>query len=276
MNPHGYGKRLPGMLLCLLAGAAQAHTLLVHVMAQEGLAPIWIANGRHADGICPDIMEAMERAEPRLRFAGHVLGRSLPAIEAGLATGEVDAACGLIDTPQRRRLAEPVGAPLYAIRYRLAGRMDDDAQVRSLDDLVRLNALVDATVGSAFVARMKAAGVPVDDSTGDNLRNLHKVLARHGRFAFMNELSLKRYIRTHGWEQRVRMLPLLEEEPAWFWISRKASPEMARLIGKALARIEASGELGRIYAAWTRAPDSARGAAAPPAHGGRALAVKPA
>jgi glutamate/aspartate transport system substrate-binding protein len=266
MNPHRYGKRLPGMLLCLLAGGAQAHTVLVHVMAQESIAPKWIANARRADGICPDMMAAMERAEPRLRFAVHVQGRSLPAIEAGLASGEVDAACALIDSPRRRAVAEPVGPPLYAIRHRLAGRMDDDAVVRSLDDLVRLKALVDTTTGSAFVARMKAAGVPVDDSTGDNLLNLRKVLAGHGRFAYMNELALKRYVRTHGWERRIRVLPLVEEEPAWFWVSRKAPPEVARLIGKALARIRASGELGRIYAAWTHAPEAAHRVAARGAH----------
>lgn len=266
MNPHGYGKRLLGMLLCLLARGAPAQTVPVHVMAQESLAPIWIANARRADGICPDIMAALERAEPRLRFDGQAVGRSLPAIEAALGTGQADAACGLIDSPRRRQLAEPVGPPLYTIRHRLAGRIDDDATVRSLDDLVRLKALVATTAGSVFVARMKAAGVPVDDSTGDNLRNLRKVLAGHGRFAYMNELALKRYIRTHGWKHRLRVLPLVEEEPARFWISRKASPEVARLVGKALARIKANGELGRIYAAWTHAPDSAPRVAARRAH----------
>jgi glutamate/aspartate transport system substrate-binding protein len=264
MSLQRYG--LLGLLLCSLAPGAPAQPVVVHVMAQESIAPIWIANARRADGICPDIMAAMERAEPRLRFAGHVQGRSLPAIEAGLATGEVEAACALIDSPRRRQVAEPVGPPLYTIRHRLAGRADDDAVVLGLDDLVRLKALVDTTTGSAFVARMKAAGVPVDDSSSDNLLNLRKVLAGHGRFTYMDELALQRYIRTQGWEHRIRVLPLVEEEPAWFWVSRKAAPEVGPLVGKALARIKASGELGRIYAAWTHAPAAGRRPAMRGAH----------
>lgn len=250
------------MLLCLLARGAEAHTVLVHVMAQESVAPKWIANARRADGICPDIMAAIERAEPRLHFTGHVQGRSLAAIEAGLGTGEVDAACALVDSPRRRRVAEMVGPSLYLIRHRLAGRMEDDATVRGLADLVRLRALVDTASGSAFVRQMKAAGVPVDESSGDNLLNLRKVLAGHGRFAYMNELVLQRFIRIHGWQDRVRVLPLVVEEPARFWVSRKAPPEVGRLIGNALARIKASGEMNRIYAAWTRAPVAARRPAA--------------
>lgn len=250
------------MVLCLLAHGARAQPVPVHVMAQEGVAPKWIANARRADGICPDIMAAIERAEPRLRFTGHVQGRSLAAIEAGLGTGEVEAACALVDSPRRRRVAEMVGPPLYMFRHRLAGRIEDKVTVRSLADLVRIRALVATASGSAFVRQMKAAGVPVDGSSGDNLLNLRKVLAGHGRFAYMNELVLQRFIRTHGWQDRVRVLPLVVEEPARFWVSRKAPPEVGRLIGNALARIKTSGELGRIYAAWTHAPVAAHHVAA--------------
>lgn len=255
MNPNGYGKKLLAVLGGTLLGAcASAQTVAVHIMAQETIPPKWITYRDHAEGICPDIINALERVEPRLRFWGYARGRSLPTIEAGLGSGEVDAACGLVASPQRRRVARTVGKPLFPIRHRLAGRADDPAVVDSIDDLVRLGALVNTGRGSPFGQQLARAGVPVDDSTGDNQVNLRKILAGHGRFTYMNELTLMRYIHANGWQDKIRVLPVLKEEPAYFWVSRKADPEAVSLIDGALARIRASGELDRIYARWSRLP----------------------
>jgi polar amino acid transport system substrate-binding protein len=255
MNHRKYGKarlrcRLGGMLLAAGIPAAQAVT--VQVMAQETIAPKWIERGERVSGICPDILAALERIEPRLKFAGYRRGRSLPAIEAALASGDSGAACALLASSRRHEVARIVGPPLYPIRHRLAGRATDRAEVETLDDLARINALVNTARGSAFVERLAAAGVRVDDSTGDNVVNLRKVLAGHGRFTYMNELSLQYYIHAYQLQGQVRIQPLLMEEPSYFWVSRKAEPQVARLIGPALARLAASGELKRIHTRWSR------------------------
>lgn len=256
MNRCGYGKTLlavfSGLLLAVHGCAAGAHTFPVRILAQETIAPVWISHGDHVQGICPDLLLSIERVEPRLQFHGDVQGRSVPTIESGLASGQVTAACGLMDSPTRRAAALMVGPPLYTIRHRLAARADERAVIDKPADLVRMNALVNATRGSGCVLRLRAAGVAVDDSTGDNLVNLRKLLAGHGRFTCMNELTLARYIREEGLENRVRMLALVEEAPAWFWVSRKADPRVAPLLGKALSRLRANGELDRIYGRWTR------------------------
>lgn len=257
MNPVGYRKKLLGLvsalLLCATAGAAP-QPVDVRIMAQEGIAPKWIVYQDHVEGICADIIAALERTEPRLRFYGYNQGRALPAIEAGLASGGVQAGCALLDSPRRRALADTVGKPLYVIRNRLAGRSDDHVEVRSLGDVARLHALVDVATGSAFAARLREAGVAVDESSGDGLVRLRKILAGHGRFTYMDELSLERYIRANRLEDRIRMLPVLSEEPAWFWVSKKADPRVKRLIDAALGRLQSSGELARIYARWSRLP----------------------
>jgi glutamate/aspartate transport system substrate-binding protein len=257
MNPYGYRKKLLGMLgAMLLAAGASAATPAqpVRLMAQEGIAPKWIMYDDHAEGICPAIIVALERAEPRLRFYGYAQGRALPAIEAGLASGEVQAACALLDSPRRRAVARTAGKPLYMVRHRLAGRADDAARVRDIGDLARLRALVNVAPNSAMVERLRGAGVAVDESSGDSLVMLRKVLAGHGRFTYMNELTLERNLRAAGLEERIRALPLVSDEPAWFWVSRKANPQVARLIEGALARAQASGELERIHARWSKVP----------------------
>jgi glutamate/aspartate transport system substrate-binding protein len=257
MNPYGYGKTLLGVLggLLLAAGAsAAAQVREVRIMAQEGIAPKWIMYDDHVEGICPDIITALERAEPRLRFYGYAQGRALPAIEAGLASGDVQAACALIDATSRRAVARIADKPLYLIRHRLAGRADDRARVNDIGDLARLHALVNVAPSSGMVERLRAGGVAVDESSGDSLVMLRKVLAGHGRFTYMNELTLQRHLRGAALEERIRVLPLMQDEPAWFWVSRKADPQVARLIERALARVRASGELQRIYARWSRLP----------------------
>jgi glutamate/aspartate transport system substrate-binding protein len=95
---------------------------------------------------------------------------------------------------------------------------------------VRLKALVTSHRGSVFAERLKAAGVRVDDATGDNRVNLHKRLAGHGRFTYMNELTLQHCLRA----ERLQAL--------------------VRLLAPALERLRASGELERIYARWVGRP----------------------
>jgi glutamate/aspartate transport system substrate-binding protein len=227
----------------------------VRVAAQEAIAPKWVALPERAAGICPDIMAAVERVEPRLHFTGYRRSRSLPGIEAGLETGSLDAACALVPSPRRRAIALPVGKSVYLVRHVLAARAGDPATVRDTKDLVQLGALVTSQRGSVFTDRLKEAGVKVDDATDDNGVNLRKMLGGHGRFAYLNELNLQHYIRSEHLGKRVRVLPVaLGAEPAYFWVSRKADPELAGLLGAAIDRLKAEGELDRIYARWAAMP----------------------
>jgi polar amino acid transport system substrate-binding protein len=144
---------------------------------------------------------------------------------------------------------------LYLTRHRLAARRGDLAEVRSVGDLARMDALVIGQRGGVFTEKLKAAGARVDDAIDDNAVNLRKVLAGHGRFVEMSEMTLQHYLRSGGLEGSLRILPVvLAEEPAYFWVSRKADPAIARLLGQALDKLKASGELERIYAQRTASP----------------------
>jgi glutamate/aspartate transport system substrate-binding protein len=250
------GRRIRLLALALgLAACAGASGMEVRVAAQEAIAPKWIAAPGRADGICPDIMAAVERIEPRLHFTGYRRSRSLPGIEAGLESGSLDAACALVPTPRRRAIAVQAGQSVYVTRHLLATRAGDQAVVRDMQDLVRLGALVTSQRGSAFTDQLKEAGVRVDDATDDNGLNLRKMLGGHGRFAYVNELSLQRALRSEDLAARVRVLPVvLGAEPAYFWVSRKADPALAPLLGNAIDKLKANGELDRIYKRWSATP----------------------
>jgi glutamate/aspartate transport system substrate-binding protein len=258
MRNHGKATRGTRALLAFalgLAACAGAWGMEVRVAAQEAIAPKWIQLPGRAAGICPDILAAVERVEPRLHFTGYRRSRSLPAIEAGLESGSLDVACALAGSGRRHAIAVPTGKSVYLTRHMLAARAGDQAMVRGLQDLARLGALVTSQRGSVFTEKLKAAGVRVDDATDDNGVNLHKILAGHGRFAYLNELALLHYIRSGHLGSRVRVLPVvLGTEPSYFWVSRKADPALAPMLGAALDRLKADGELDRIFARWATQP----------------------
>ncbi|WP_374582754.1 substrate-binding periplasmic protein [Pseudoduganella sp.] len=242
-------------LLCLLAlpGAVCAgEAVQLRVMGQESLPPKWLLRLGQPAGLCPDILAAIARLEPRLQFSGLHDFRSVLVIEQGLRSGKVHVGCALLDTATRREVADPVGQPLYVSRQRLAAAASDDAVVNNLDDLARLKPLVNTSRGAAYIEHLRERGIEVDDSTGANLTNLKKILAGHGRFFYMNELTLHWLIREHGLQQQVKLMPaVLKEDPLYLWVSKKAPPQALPLLDAAIRRLQESGELARIYARWT-------------------------
>jgi polar amino acid transport system substrate-binding protein len=233
--------------------AAVSPPITVTMLAQESIPPKWVTDDGAVQGLCPDLMAAIERIEPRLRFAGYERPRSLLVIEDALETGRAGAACGLLDSPRRRSVAVRLRVPLYEVRHRLAAVAGDRQEVNNFDDLVRLKPLINTARGSAYILQLKARGIAVDDSTGDNVVNLRKIIAGHGRYTYMNELSLLRLIRTEHLEDKIKMLPaVFNAEPVYLWVSHKADPSLAPMLEEALARLKANGELTRIYDRWAR------------------------
>lgn len=228
--------------------------LTVPIIAQESVAPKWIPGDGKPQGICADLLAAIERLDPAIRFVGHQQVRSLAVIESSLARGDVWAACALVDSPSRRRIAVRISVPLYDAVYRLAAAAGDDGPVTSLAELARAKTLVNTPRGSGYITELKALGMEIDDSTGDSVTNLRKTIHGHGRYTYLNEASMLYYMRTAGLDQRLTLLPTrFGTGSLYFWVSHRASPALAPAIEAALATLKASGELGRICGRWTSA-----------------------
>jgi polar amino acid transport system substrate-binding protein len=244
---------LGALLLATLPLAAAASDLVLRVTGQESLPPKWIQKeGQPSSGVCPDILAAITRVEPRIRFTGLEDIRSALVIEQNLRLGTADVACALVSTPLRRHIAIAITQPLYVSRQRLAAAADDTAQINSLDDLARINALVTTSRGAAYIDQLRARGITVDDSTGSNVTNLRKILAGHGRYFYMNELTLHWLIREQGMQGKVKLIPaILQEDSMFLWVSKKAPPQAAPLLAAAVRKLSDSGELARIYARWS-------------------------
>lgn len=240
------------LLLASLPIAAAATDFVLRVTGQESLPPKWIPQeGGPSTGVCPDILAAITRIEPRLRFTGLDDIRSVLVIEQNLRLGTADIACALVSTPLRRHIAIAISQPLYVSRQRLAAAVDDTAEINSLDDLSRLKPLVTTSRGAAYIDQLRERGIPVDDSTGSNVTNLKKVVAGHVRYFYMNELTLHWLIRQLSLQDRVKLMPaVLKEDSMFLWVSKKAPPQAVPLLAAAVKKLNDSGELARIYARW--------------------------
>lgn len=240
--------------LCLcMQEQAGAHALItVPILAQESVAPKWVFEGDRPRGMCADLLAAIERIDPALRFTGYDRPRSLAFIEDAMARGSAWAACALVESEVRRKVAVRASVPLYEARYRLAVVAGDKAQVNSLNELARMKPLVNTPRGGGYIADLKSHGIEVDDSSGDSLTNLRKTLHGHGRYTYLNESSMLYYIRVAGLEDHLTVLPtVFNQGSVYFWTSKRADPALAPAIEAALAKLKANGELARIYQRWT-------------------------
>lgn len=237
------------------AGEAAATAITLRVMGQESIPPKWIATRSGLRGVCPDILQAIEKIEPRVKFARPMEIRSLPFLEQGLDRGTIDGACALLDTGRRRAIARIAGPPLYEVRHRLAARIGDRVSVGSMAELAALKPLINTQRNASYAEQLRSFGLQVDDSSGDNTVNLNKIVAGHGRFFYINELTLQWMLEHEGFKGKVRMLDwVVREEPIYFHFSKKAPPVAVQLVESALNRLKANGELAKIYAKWSHLP----------------------
>ncbi|MDM4766050.1 transporter substrate-binding domain-containing protein [Pelomonas sp. SE-A7] len=241
----------------VLSGAAAAADLPIFVPAQEKAPHKFILGQGAPRGICPDLLLAMQKLEPGLRFEGFDQELSLSLIEQGLRNGNVGAACALLDLPSRQAYAHKLATPLYRVRHMVVLRADDAARPTTLQDLRKLSGEQPmlTTRGASHGQFLLRQGFRIDESTGDYQANLRKLLAQRSRFFYGGEFALLRAIQASGLEQQVKLLPsVFHEEMIYFWTSRKLPLAQHERLERALSRLQASGELARIVRSYHEQP----------------------
>ena len=233
----------------MLATAAVAQP--VRVQFQDASAPKYMgADATHPVpyGLCPDILAALERQDPTLQFELDPQPRAQRRIEYDIGAGTKDAMCGLLSSPERLAVAYPIGTPVYMIRERMVGRVDDTLAVASLEDLARSGAAVAVQSGAAYLRKLKEAGVQAIESGGSDMA-VRAVANGRVRFFYTNSLTASYFIKTEKLQGKLRLHPgVLDTSPAYFWVGKHVDPELAKKLESGMKRLKRSGELDRIYA----------------------------
>ncbi|WP_158590479.1 substrate-binding periplasmic protein [Noviherbaspirillum cavernae] len=252
--------RAASLAALALAGAAQPASAVTQLRtaAQEGTDPKYIAaapGGSAITGLCIDILRAIERVEPDVKFVGDQNWMPLARIEAELAAGAQDAAPCLVKNPERDARLVFIEPPLYQISFVLAARANDPIQVSGWPDVRNLGpdgvVLVMKSSGAINRVNKDGTGILFDAEAKTPELNLRKLAAGRGRFFYHRTPGLKREISRAGLDGKIRILaPAMEVTPAYLVLGRHVSKEVTDKVRRAVSQLHASGELARIFQKW--------------------------
>lgn len=249
--------RLPALavtaatLACGMCMAPAAAAPVLRTAAQDNNTIKFNPKGERK-GVCVEVFLALERIDPGLRFSGWDQPMSLPRVESALADNQLDVFCALIRTPAREAKFNFIDVPVYSVRHRIAVRMEDDIQVRSLDDIRKLGpgTVVIVSKGTAHEETLRRHGGLTLDASAQNLDvNLRKLAHGRGRFLYHTENALLRYIDMEKLGGHVKLLPaVLKEDNLLFAVSRGLPAATVDMLRHALRQMADRGELKKIYA----------------------------
>lgn len=239
--------------LCLLVVCGpQAGAETLRTAAQEGSAPKFFDH-RPTQGHCPDILAALERTDPTLKFQIDPTPTPIKRLEYNLRIGRIDVICALLETPARRELAHRLPTPVYWVQERLVGRQGDTLVVSSLHDLARPGLVVVTQSGASYAQDLRQAGVNVVETSGGSPVALRNVDSGRARFYYTNALTGAYTIRQSGLSERLRLHPgVLRASPSYLWAGRHLDSATVQRLDHALAQLKRSGELDAIYQRYER------------------------
>lgn len=231
-----------------------ADIIELRTAAQQATAPKFVQAEGGVAGLCVDIHRAIEKTDPGLRITGDQQWRPLPRLEAELRSGVLDIGCGLMRNREREAELAYAEPALFSMSYHLVARADDPVDVLSWDDVRGLGdkGTILAIHGFGHVARLKElGGLTVDSGAVDAPTNLRKLLAGRGRFYYHRSPGIAGEIRKAGLDGKVRILPTMMDSQRFYMVAGRhvAGSTLARL-NRALAQLDASGELKRLFGKW--------------------------
>ncbi|MBY0238458.1 MAG: transporter substrate-binding domain-containing protein [Burkholderiaceae bacterium] len=256
-------KRRGAIVIAAIAAAAwtapaQAVARIeLRTAAQQASAPKFVHADHGVAGLCIDIYRAIEKTDPLLRITGDQRWRPLLRLEAELRGGALDIGCGLIRSREREADLVYADPALFSVSYHLVARADDPVEIQSWDDVRGLGdkGVILAIHGFGQVTRLREmGGLSVDAGAVDAGTNLRKLVAGRGRFYYHRSPGIAAEIHKAGLEGKVRVLPVMMDSQRFFMVLGRHVPgaTLARL-KRALAQLDASGELKRLAGKWYEA-----------------------
>ncbi len=253
-------------LSCAFAASSHAASE-VRTAAQANSEPkyvVLIQNGKDSvGGLCVDIMRAIERVDPGIRFTGDQEWQSLVRLESSLVDGTLDAGCGLIRTPARAPKLNFIEPPLFPVKYLLAVRANDNIQVTNWDQIRKLGnqgvILSIKNFGGVLSHLEKSGGLQIDAGGANAAVNLNKLIAGRGRFFIHRSPGMQAEIARNGMSDKVKLLPTaFYHEQFHLAVAKTLPPGVAERLSKAIVQLITSGDMARMVKKWDEMPPDSR------------------
>ena len=254
----GLSQKVAAAMLLLACGRPALCATELRTSARQETAPMYVPlehDGKHfIGGLCIDILRAIEKVAPDLRFVGDQQWVPVGRVDVGVTYGKLDVACGVLRTASREQKFVFVEPALFTLRYYLVARADDDVAVRNWDDVRKLGA--DGTMllvhGYGMLEKLMPEGLHVDANARDVRSNLMKLAIGRARFYLHRDPGLRAEMVKAGVQGKLRVLPEAMESADFHMVIAKSVPQPVRdRVQDAIACLERSGELARLYRKWS-------------------------
>lgn len=201
-------------------------------------------------GICLEVLTALEKADPSLKFTGKENLMPLKRVEEELESGKLDVFCGLIKNDARLPKMTFTEPAVFTIKHKVAVASDDSIDVKNFDDIRKLgdNGLIAVALGMAYVNFLeKQGGLKLDSGSKDTKGNLLKVINKRARFHYNSDLNMKDVENDAELKGKFKILPaVFAVEDQMMVYSKKLAKDSQDKITAALIKIKKSGELAAI------------------------------
>lgn len=223
--------------------------------AQDSAPKYYKTETNHMAGLCVDIIHAIERVDPGIRFNGYQEFVPFKRLQRQLEYGELDIFLGLKQTEKRKGKYIFLDVPLYQLNYVMAARSDDTVQIQTFDDVRSLheNGKILSVFGSAASRFLKKqGGLIINDGAESPFILLKMLKYERGRFAFYHDLGLQSTINKDGFVDDFKLFPVSFLTYYHYGAFSKNVPvEIITRVNNALETLKASGTLSEIHRKYT-------------------------
>lgn len=241
---------LPSLVLGLFTQIpAHAQELSLRTVQQSGSIIKYDPDGDpKRPGLCLEVLRAVEKLAPGLRFTGLEQQVPLKRVERLLAEGQVDAFFCLLKSPEREKHWRYAPVPLYTIRHVILQRASDDRHYGSLAELAEGSRRKPVLVmrGTALARHLLLAGVTISEVASERealqMLNLGRADAIYGQ-----DINLKRHVADARLGERLRFgRTVFQEEPQYLALRADLPAAVEEKLVQALRKLEGDGVLRQL------------------------------
>jgi polar amino acid transport system substrate-binding protein len=229
-----------------LTAPAPAQELTLRTVQQSGSLAKYDPNGGpQRPGLCLEMLRAVQRVDPGLRFSG--LDRQMPLkrVERLLSEGQVDVVFCLLKSPEREKQWRYAAVPLYGIRHVVVQRTGDERDFETLAELAAASRRKPVLVmrGTALARRLLEADVAIAEVASEREALQMLVLGR-ADVVYGQDINLQRHVGDARLADKVRFGRTVFQEASQFVALRADLPAThEERLTQALRRLERDGTL---------------------------------
>jgi ABC-type amino acid transport substrate-binding protein len=246
------------MIVSLIASSSlEAATLKLRAQYQDSYPKYFhsgIAEQRVVQGLCVDIMKAIQAEDSEIEFQAPPYFVPFKRIQRNLTKtteSAIDVFFGMARDEGRSSDILFIEPPLYEVQHKIAVRKDDPVQVANFDDIRALNGnnRILTNFGTATDRFLKEQdGLDVDADGKDISKNLRKLIdGRKGRFVYFNDIALVSTIKRDFMHNQVRVLPANFRSYFHYLVAnRNLDPAITARLSRVLQTLRDKGTLEAI------------------------------